>query len=258
TVGYNLLKNTSVYTNYFVIKDVFARQYDTNINFPTTQSLSLGIQHAQPIGEKTSVRLSVQARELWLTSHLRFFDLMPGATVTRVVTPNNILFASTLLQLRGSQYFVPANREIDPFYTIGYVGHRGLWNFIATDTYVTNFRRSSSVPQTSNESMIVDLEVNRPVSKRFPSLVAFVRAEPIWNWDSHKMPGISGFDFRLFGGLRVAVSKPSYYGSVEDLRKQLKESEETSSPSSSNSNNSNNDGDTLKSSADETDVSLLR
>lgn len=243
SVGYNVFKNTSIYANYFLIKDVFARDY-SNINFPTTQSVSWGIQQVQPLGEKMNLQFNLQARELWLTSHVRFFDLLPGATLTRELTPNSIVFASTLLQLRGSHYFVPANREIDPFYTIGFVAHKGVWTFIATDTYVTNFRRHDSVPQTSNESMIMDLEVNRPVTKRAPSVVAFVRAEPIWNWDSHKTPGISGFDFRLYGGLRLVMSKPSYYGAIKDLRKQIQESvsapDNRGSTSSNPANNSNN------------------
>lgn len=238
SVGYNILRNTSLYANYFAIKDVFARDY-SNINFPTTQSLSWGIQHIVPLGKTTNLQFNAQARELWLTSHVRFFDLLPGATLTKVVSPNSIVFFSTLLQLRGSQYFVPANREIDPFYTIGWTCQRGFWSFIATDTYVTNFRRHDSVPTTSNQSMIMDLEVNHPVSKRLPSLLAFVRAEPIWNFDSHRMPGISGFDFRLYGGLRFVLSKPSYYGQIKDLRNQLKQSEESSSLNSPASNKTN-------------------
>lgn len=227
TVGYNILKNTSIYANYFVIKDVFARNYN-NINAPTTQSVSWGIQHNQQFGQKTSLQLSAQARELWQASHLHQFDFLPGLTLTQTITPNDIVFASTLLQLRGGQYFVAPTREIDPFYTLGYIRRQGSWNFVVNDTLVTNFRHppfNDAIPKQSNMSMIADIEINRPVVKSFPSLLAFVRAEPIWNWDSHKTPGISGFDFRLYGGLRLSVTKPAYYRQMEDLRKQILDQE---------------------------------
>ena len=115
-------------------------------------------------------------------------------------------------------------REIDPFYTLGFFHSRGPWTFIATDTLVTNFRHgpfNDSIPAQSNVSMIADFEVNRPVVKRFPSLLAFVRAEPVFNWDSHRAPGLSGFDFRLYSGLRFVASKPSYYAQTQNLKKQL-------------------------------------
>ena len=227
TVGYNIFKNTSVYGNYFVIKDVFARNY-YNINSPTTQSLSLGIQHNQAFGQKNNLQLDFQARELWQASHLRQFDFLPGATLTHVINPNNIVFASTLLQLRGGSYFVAPTREIDPFYTLGYLHRRGLWTIIATNTLVTNFRHgpfNDSIPPQSNMSMISDLEINRPVNKHFPSLLAFARLEPVWNWDSQKAPGLSGFDLRFFTGLRFTLDKPSYYGTMDEMRRQIINSE---------------------------------
>lgn len=227
TVGYNVAKNTSVFANYFVIKDTFAVQ--NFLNKPTTQSLAWGIQHNKQLGKKTNLQLTFQARELWQARRLHQFDFIPGATITHMVNPNNILYASALLQMRGGGYFVAPTRELDPFYTIGYIHRRGPWTFIATDTLVTNFRQPTfkfSVPDQSNISMIADFEVNRPLSKKFPSVLAFARAEPIWNWASNKTPGISGFDFRFFTGLRFIVSKPSYYASTQNLKKQLMKEQE--------------------------------
>lgn len=227
TVGYNVLRNTSVYCNYFVIKDTFA-QHPALLNFPTTMSLSMGVRQDFPIGKKTNIQLDFQARELWQTSHLHQFDFIPALNITHVVNPNHIFFGSTLLQLRGREYFAAPTREIDPFYTIGYVYRRGKWTFVANDTLVTNFRSPpfhGSIPRQGNVTMIADLELSRPVINKFPALVAFVRAEPIWNWSSHKAPGLSGFDFRLFTGLRLSLNKPTYFGAIEKLREQLLESE---------------------------------
>lgn len=236
TVGYNVAKNTSVYTNYFVIKDVFAN--NTFLNRPTTQSLSMGVRHNWQIGDKTNVQFDFQARELWQARGLRQFDFIPNLTITRAVGARNVLFGSTLLQLRGGKYFVAPTREIDPFYTIGWVHRRGPWIFVVTDTLVTNFRSPpfhSSVPRQGNCSMIADIEIARPVLKSYPALMAFVRAEPIYNWSSHKAPGLSGFDFRLFGGLRLSFSKPAYNATIDNLRKQILESEEEAPPTSTNS-----------------------
>ena len=69
-------------------------------------------------------------------------------------------------------------------------------------------------------TMIADFEVNHPLTKKFPALLAFMRAEPIWNWDSDKYPGLSGFNFRLFTGLRLSANKPSYYSTIESIRRQ--------------------------------------
>ena len=52
SLGYNLLNHTSIYCNYFVIKDVYAVQ--RRLTFPTTQSLSLGLRQDIPINRKTS------------------------------------------------------------------------------------------------------------------------------------------------------------------------------------------------------------
>lgn len=234
TIGYNIFKNTALYINYFVIKDVFARNY-SNINFPTTQSLSWGIRHSKNFGNKTNLQLDFQARELWQATGLHQFDFLPGITLTHTITPNNIVYGSALLQLRGADYFVAPTREIDPFYTLGYVYRHGLWTLVVNDTLVTNFRHppfNDAIPPQSNVSMIADIEINHPVTKKFPSLLAFVRAEPIYNWDSHKAAGLSGFDFRLFTGLRLTIAKPSYYAAMDDMRKQLLNNE-SNAPGSS-------------------------
>jgi hypothetical protein len=226
TLGYNLTKNTSIYGNYFVIKDTFFDH--TSLNFPTTQSLSWGIRHINQIGKKNSLQFDMQLRELWETAHLNYFDYIPSATFTRVQTPKDIFFFSTLLQLRGSKYFEAPTKEIDPFFTVGYIRRMGLWTFIADDTYIMNWRQPPfhyTTPTNSNMSMIADIEINHPISRKIPGALWFVRAEPIWNWMSGREPGISGFDFRLYSGIRLVLNKPSYYAAASDMRRRILESE---------------------------------
>lgn len=229
SLGYNIFKQTAVYCNWFLLKDVFARNWQLGI--PTTQSLSLGFRQDMPLGKRTNLQVDFQARELWQARHLRQADLLPSVNLTRVITPNLILFGSALLQLRSQYYFGGNLREIDPFFSGGFLYRRGQWSFTATTTYVNNFRNRNAIPPINNQTMISDFELSRPVSLRLPSLVTFIRAEPVWNWGApNNPPGLSGFDFRLFGGLRVAVNKPAYNASVDNLLRQIRESEQESPP----------------------------
>lgn len=222
-MGYNILPHTSLYCDYFMIKDVFARDY-TDITFPTTQSLGWGVMQDVTLTKKTTMQLNVMARELWQTSRIRWFDYIPSANFTHMFKPNIIGFANLLLQMRGNEYMVAPNRELDPFYTAGIMYQHGLWGFILSDTYVTNYRDPpfrNSIPQHGNAAMIATLEAYHPITMKIPSLVAFVRVQPTWNWRSNRVPGISGFDFRLFTGLRMTLGKQAYTASIEDLKKEI-------------------------------------
>ncbi|MBZ0186516.1 MAG: hypothetical protein K8F91_09735 [Candidatus Obscuribacterales bacterium] len=222
TLGYDLLPGTSVYANYFVIKDVFARH--GFLSNPTFQSLSGGIRYQRPLGARTNLQFDYQIRELWQARNLRQADMLPGITLTHVFNPRFIGFFNTQLQLRSRNIFLTGDfREIDPFYTAGMVARYKDWNFIGTNTFVTNFRNRNAIPRQQNFAMISGFEINRPLTKKIPGLVTFFRAEPIWNWQSKGVRGLSGFDFRIFGGFRMSMNKPSYYGQMEKLRKQLED-----------------------------------
>ncbi len=223
SLGYETFKKVSIYCNYFVIKDVFVGHHQ--LTFPTTQSLAGGLRRDFTISPLTNLQLDFQARELWQTTHLQQADLIPGMTLTRFVTPRLIVYANLLLQLRGANYFVAPTREIDPFYTLGGLYTKGSWMFTAVGTLVTNFRHppfNDAIPNQSNNSIICDFEVSHPVPK-LPNLVGFVRAEPIFNWNGNGVQGISGMDFRLFSGVRMTLSKPTYNASINNLKQQLKD-----------------------------------
>jgi len=223
TAGYELFKKINIYANYFVIKDVFVGH--NQLTFPTTQSLALGFRRDFTLNERTNLQLDFQSRELWQSTHLHQADLIPGFTLTRFLSPRSVLFSNILLQMRGANYFVAPTREIDPFYTLGFLHTKGAWMFSTVGTLVTNFRHppfNDSIPPVSNNSIVADFEVSHPIPK-MPYLVAFIRAEPIWNWSSHGYPGISGFDFRLFSGIRLTLAKPALHSDIENLRQQLKE-----------------------------------
>lgn len=224
TLGYNILPRTNVYANYFVVKDVFANT--PLLNRSTFQSIAGGIQHDIPIGNKTNVQLNFQARQLFQAVNLHQADLLPGVTCTHFFTPNAIGFFNTQLQMRSRNLFQGATREIDPFYTVGLVLRKNRWTLTSTGTLVNNYRNHTAIPPISNNSIICAFELARPVAARkVPGLDAFVRAEPIWNWGAHNAPGLSGFDFRLFSGLRYSISKPSLGPQMDTMKKQLKQLE---------------------------------
>jgi len=223
TLGWTLFGNTSIYANYFVIKDVYTGTQHHRLTAPTTQSLGWGFRNVHQFDRKTSLQTDFFVRELWQQAGLRQADMIPGALITRVLNPHSIIFLNLQLQLRGHTMMIP-NREIDPFYTVGFVYQKGPWQFAATDTFVTNFRNppfTGSVPQHGNVAMIADFEINRLITRKIPNLVAFLRAEPIWNWHSGGTPSISGFDFRLYSGIRLTMVKPSYASTMNQLRNEL-------------------------------------
>ena len=226
TAGYYLGKGTSLYSSYFAIKDVYAQS--GSLGRPTTQSLSLGLRKELPLGDHSSMQFDFQARELWQSARLHQADLIPGVLYTRILRNNTVGFANVQLQMRGHDYFVAPTREIDPFYTLGMVKPVKGFLLTATSTLITNYRNpyfTGSIPKHGNEAIISDFEVAHSVTKKIPGLLAFVRAEPIWNWNGGHTPGISGFDFRLYSGFRYNLAKVAERGTMDALKREIQKQE---------------------------------
>ncbi len=226
TVGYNVLPHGSIYCNYFVIKDLFARN-NPQLGPPTTQSVSLGLRHDWDLSPRDNLQFDIQARELWIQSHIRQADLLPALNLSHVISPSCVSFFGALIQLRSNYYFQGSTREIDPFYSGGFAYRKGDWVFVASDTLDTNFRRQNALIPVGSCTMVADFELFRPVNyKLIPGLVFFMRLEPIWNWSCHKIPGQSGTDIRMYSGFRMSMTKPAYHQTMDTLRKQIMEAEE--------------------------------
>lgn len=225
TGGFTLTPHTRVFANYFMISDTLFRnkRLDTVIH-----SYAGGIQQDFPIGSRANLQAEFQFRELNQTHQQAVFDFLPGLTASMVVTPRLVVFANALLQMRGKKYFQAPTKEIDPFYTWGALYQRGGWNFSASTTLVQNFRepfRSNATVPFNNYSFICDFEVARRLIPQVPGLQGFIRAEPIFNFHSHNRPGLAGTDFRIFWGMRMAVTKPSLTAGLETLKQQIQEQE---------------------------------
>lgn len=223
TAGWAFTERTRAFANYFLIRDSLFHNVLLN---NTTQSLGGGIQHDFPIGRRLNLQTSLQFRELFQSNQPGVFDYLPNATLSYYVTPKTIAFMSALLQLRGKEPFVSPTREIDPFYSVGFVHKRGRWTLSCTGTYLTNYRqmfgRNAQIRQ-NNQSFICDFELDRQIFKKVPGLEAFIRAEPIFNFASKNTIGLSGVDFRLFYGIRGTLAKQALTTAMKNLRKQLED-----------------------------------
>ncbi len=225
TIGWTVTPRTRVFGNFFMIRDSLMHNVQLNT---TIFSVAYGIQQDVPITRRGNMQVECQARELLQQNGTPVFDLLPALTFSYILTPRMVLFANTLLQARGRGYFKPATRELDPFFTFGGLYQRGSWSVSATGTYVQNWREmygaNASIP-INNQSWILDFEVARRLFKEIGGLQAFVRAEPIWNFGSHQTPGLAGFDYRFFWGLRMAMGKPPLTAALNQIRQQLEETE---------------------------------
>lgn len=225
TAGWAFTPHTRAYANYFLIRDSLFHHPILNT---TIQSVGGGVQHDIPIGRKANLQFDLQARELFQTDRPALFDYLPNVTLSYLVSPRTVAFASTLLQMRGRHPFAAPTAEIDPFYTFGFVHQRRGWIFTNTATFLQNFRepfRQNAIIPINNYTWVLDFEVARQISRKFPGLYAFIRAEPIYNFKSQGVFGLSGMDFRLFYGIRLQLAKAALTTTLKQIREQLEDQE---------------------------------
>ncbi|MBY0549965.1 MAG: hypothetical protein K2W95_22010 [Candidatus Obscuribacterales bacterium] len=226
TVGWALTPSTRVGGNYFCIRDQLS--HNTQLN-TLVQSLGGFVQHDFRLSSRANLLVDLQARELLTLHQLPQFDFLPAATLSYVVTPSWVTYASGILQLRGRKPFRAPTREIDPFYTIGSVYQRRGWVFLASGTFFQSFRepfRQNAVINKDSYSIILDFEISRRVLPSIPGLQAFVRAEPIYNFHSNGTPGLAGMDFRMFWGLRMSAVKKPISSVINQIREDLEDAEQ--------------------------------
>jgi hypothetical protein len=195
----------------------------------TIQSVGGGVLHDQPIG-KGNWQTNLQFRELFQTKEVPVFDYLPSMTLSYPMGRTTIAYLNALLQLRGRYPFAAPTREIDPFYTAGILTQKGRWLGSMAVTFLQNFREpfaGNALIPVNNYSFVTDFELDRQLFRKYSGLQAFIRAEPIWNFHSHNTPGLSGFDFRLFYGLRLTMGKAPLNGPLQEIRRQLEDQEAT-------------------------------
>lgn len=92
-------------------------------------------------------------------------------------------------------------------------------------TYLVNFRRGfrDASIDVNSQTIICDFEVAKQLFKKIPGFQGFIRAEPVYNFGTDNLPGLAGMDFRLFYGVRGAVSKPSLLLYTSQLKKRYQD-----------------------------------
>ena len=174
-----------------MIRDSLMHSVSLNTNI---YSVAYGIQQDIPVTRKGNLQADFQVRSLYQLAQKPVYDFLPGLTYSYILTPRTVVFANTLLQLRGNGYYQSPTRELNPFYTFGTLYQRGAWAYSANATFVQNFRemfgRNAAVRQ-DNYSWILDFEIAKRMFKQIPGVQAFVRAEPIYNFHSNDTPGFT-------------------------------------------------------------------
>jgi hypothetical protein len=211
TIGWALNKKTRIATNYFMFRDQYTRQnplLSRNIH-----SVGFRIDRDIPINEKTNLTAGFFARELlfnlYHAANHPLSDLIPSLVLTRRCGQNGVIYGSTLGQFRFRDV-IGRYQEIDQFYSLGTVFRKHRWIFLADTTFIVNTGHKKLRGGDNNEIVVITLEAGRSISRRLP-IVAFVRAEPIFNIGANSSPGFAGFNFRVFGGLRVEMAKPPIF-----------------------------------------------
>jgi hypothetical protein len=224
TVGYAPTRTTRVYANYFMFRDTYMK-YASKLD-RTVHSVILGADKDFLINPRTSLTASIKGRELFITKSEELSDILPSVSMVRRVGTYGAVYSSILGQIRF-QDMLDKYQEFDQFYSVGAVYRRPKWSLLFDTTLIDNFgkghlRSDTSAGATtifgtpgigapnSNHMFVLTLEADRRVCSRVP-LIAFVRAQPIFNMGQEKRQGYAGFNLRLFGGLRLEISKPAIF-----------------------------------------------
>lgn len=223
TVGYALSPKTRVAANYNLLSDHYNDYTPFHLD-NAIQSVSLSMEQDLLTTDKWLVRSTMQARELFIGNGTRSGDLLPSMTAMRTIGTNGYGFVNSALDINRGDFVIGETQRLNAIFTVGGgynvpYDQKSLWmkplegvSVSISDTYSfnTDFRNSEGSPR-NYQSMILTTELSKPLKRNAP-MSMFVRAEPVFNFGHHlKVIGLSGFNFRLFGGMRMAFNKLPIY-----------------------------------------------
>ena len=193
----------------------------------TVHSVWIGADKDFVLNPATVLTTSVKGRQLWITKSEELSDILPSISLVHRVGTYGAVYSSVLGQIRFMD-MLKEYQEFDQFYSVGAVYRKPKWSLLFDTTLIDNFGRGNIRSDTnagavnpftgapgigapnSNHLFVMTLEADRRLSSRVP-VVAFVRAQPIFNFGQDKRQGYAGFDFRLFGGVRLELVKPAIF-----------------------------------------------
>ncbi len=207
TLGYALTKTTRVSANYFFLRDQYT--HDAHTLSRNIHSIGAQINQDIPINERTTITTGFMGRQLLLSRSQPLSDLLPSVQLTRRVGAKGVVYGGVLGQIRFRNT-LGKFQEGDQFYSLGGLYRTPRWLFLWDNTFITNFgnRRLRFGPDNAN--MIMTMEADYKISKKLP-FVAFVRAQPIFNIGANQATGFAGFNFRIFGGIRLDLNKAAIF-----------------------------------------------
>lgn len=221
TIGYEIAKNTQIYSNYFFLRDQYTSFSPLlNRNF---HSIGFGLNRTFELPkQRGSLILGLQGRGLFATLDKfpgSFFnDYLPSITYQKGFSNGHAVFASVFGQLRFRE-MAARFQEGDIFYTLGHIYRRGGWAFLNNFTLASNFGSQKIRQGPDTQIIILEHEFSRQVSRKFPWLQTFIRAQEIFNMgagnvpftpgalDNAVYPGFSGINCRVFAGIRTTFYK---------------------------------------------------
>lgn len=208
TVGYAFNPTTRVAANYFMFHDLYA-DYGSQLS-RTVHSVGLRADKDFRISPRTVFTTSIMNRELFITRQPSLNDILPSVALSHRVGERGAVYGSVLGQIRFRDFLGGRFQEGDQFYSIGSIYRGNKWIGALDATWIDNFGNGNlRFGPNSNHLMVLTAEGGRRLSQTIP-IIAFVRAQPIFNIGASNQ-GFAGFNFRLFGGIRVEVSKPALF-----------------------------------------------
>lgn len=222
TIGYEIAKNTQIYSNYFFLRDQYTSFSPLlNRNF---HSIGFGINRNVNLPKnRGTLILGLQGRGLFATLDKfpgSFFnDYLPSITYQKGFANGQVIFASVFGQLRFRE-MTARFQEGDIFYTLGHIYRRGGWALLNNFTLASNFGSQKIRQGPDTQIIILEHELSRQVSRKFPWLQTFIRAQEIFNMgagnvpfvpgalDASVYPGFAGVNCRVFAGIRTTFYKP--------------------------------------------------
>ncbi len=223
TMGYAITERTRISANYFMIGDYYDDFTPYSLD-STVQTVGLTLEHDIAYGKTWLLKGAATARQVFVKDANNSGNVIPSVTLIKSINPNMWAYANSGLVLGKRNFVIGEFETMSPLFTVGtgfrvpydaqskwlkYLGGTQV-NLSTTYAFTWVFDPAVNTPGIYH-NMIVTSEVSKPIKRNVPVDV-FVRAEPVFNFgQDHDTIGLSGINFRLFGGLRLSLSKPAIF-----------------------------------------------
>lgn len=241
TMGYALTPKDKVQISFFHL----VNKYDNFTRFRLDgSSYSIAPSYQRTLFEKDGWQLTgnIQARQTITNTNATSGSLLPSVTLVKGFQKAGYAYLNTAVDLGRSNFAIGDIDIITPSATLGYgwqmpydspntwLKPLGGLNFTASGTYSFSTVATAEFPSPSNfQSYFLTAELAMPIYQNAP-VSLFCRSEAIFNTGHDRDAfGVSGVNYRLFGGLRVSANKNAVFPrplpySQSELKKQAKQS----------------------------------